>query len=87
MKTLFALIILVAVGYVGFQYAYPPLMDMIGLEKAKPVELEIPQPVIVNVEPPPRPKKEEPKAPEMATTPEPMAQAPATPPWLAASAL
>jgi hypothetical protein len=79
MKTLFALIILVAVGYVGFQYAYPPLMDMIGLEKAKPVELEIPQPVIVNVEPPPPPKTEEPKAPEMAKAPEPMPQAPGPP--------
>src|SRR3954471_584352 len=74
MKTLFALIILIAVGYVGFQYAYPPIVDMLGLQKTvKQEEVEIPQPVIVNVDPapaPPKPAAEEAK-PEMPKTPEP----------------
>lgn len=61
MKALGALLILVAVGYVGYQYAYPPIMEMVGIEKAKPVVVDIPQPSIVNVEPPP-PKKKEPKS-------------------------
>jgi hypothetical protein len=80
MKALGALLILVAVGYVSYQYAYPPIMDMLGIEKAKPVVVDIPQPVIVNVEPPPPPKKKEPKPapkpPEPAPQPTPAAMPP-----------
>src|SRR6186997_3001935 len=76
MKALFGLVILVAVGYVGFQYAYQPIIDALGLEKPKPVVLEIPQPAIVNVEPTPvAPKIEEPK-PEMPKVPEPTPEPP-----------
>jgi len=84
MKALVALLILVAVGYVGYQHAYQPIMDMLGLEKAKPVVVDVPQPVIVNVEPPPAPPKKEPKpAPK---PPEPAPQpAPAAMPAVAAT--
>lgn len=82
MKALGALLILVAVGYVGYQYAYDPIVGALGLEKTKPEAVEISQaPAIVNVEPPPAPptpKVEEPK-PEMPKAPEPTPQPMPTP--------
>lgn len=80
MKALGALILLVLVGYVGYQYAYQPIADFIGLEKPKPPVLEIPQPVIVKVEPPPPPpvKMEEP-TPVMPKPPEPKPEPPPMP--------
>jgi hypothetical protein len=80
MKALFGLVILVAVGYVGFQYAYQPLMDMVGLEKQPKVADFTPlEPAVVEASRPAEPKApkvEEPK-PEMPKAPEP---APAPPP-------
>lgn len=71
MKALGALLILVAVGFVAYEYAYPPLADMLGFERPKPV-FDAPKPVIVKVEPKPAPPKVEEPKPEMPKIPEPM---------------
>lgn len=74
MKALGALLILVAVGYLAFQYGYTPIVEKLGLEKKQAPIIELPQPVIVSVEPKkPKKIKEEPKAPEPMPTPPPAA--------------
>ena len=77
MKALGALVILVAVGFVAYQFAYPPLADLLGFEKPKPPVVEIEPPRIVRIEPPPLPKPVVEPRPEMPKIPEPM---PAPPP-------
>lgn len=80
MKALGILILLLGVGFVGFQYAYPPVADYFGLEKPKPQTVEVKQPELVVVEPPkpmkvepkPEPPKPEPPKPEPMPTPPPM---------------
>src|SRR4051794_15553448 len=79
MKAFGALLILVLVGYAGYQYAYQPVVDLLGLDKMKPAETvgAVSPPAIVNVEPAPGPSKkkveEESKA-EMPKIPEPTPQ-------------
>ena len=79
MKAFGILILLVAVGFVGFQYAYEPIAEYIGLEKPKPVVIAEVQPTVVKVVTPPPmvPKKEEPAPMPVVPTPpmpEPMPQ-------------
>jgi hypothetical protein len=76
MKALGALLVLVAVGYVAYQYAYQPIADMLGLEKPKAPEVVIEQPQVVSVEPP----APAPAAPEPPPMPKPPEPAPAPPP-------
>jgi hypothetical protein len=76
MKALGALLVLVAVGYVAYQYAYQPIADMLGLEKPKAPAVEIEPPQVVAVEPAPAPPTT-PEPPPMPKLPEP---APAPPP-------
>jgi hypothetical protein len=73
MKALGILLVLIGAGFVAFKYAYPPVADYFGLEKPKPVMVEVEGPKLVVVEPP-KPKKTEPK-PEP-----PKPEAPAPPP-------
>lgn len=80
MKALGILLLLLGVGYVAFQYAYPPVADYFGLEKPKPQVVEVKQPELVvverpkpvKVEPKPEPPKPEPPKPEPMPTPPPM---------------
>lgn len=62
MKGLLVLILAAAVGYVAYQYVYPPLADAMKFEKHKPKVVEAPPP----------PKKEEPKV----EPPKPVVEAP-----------
>ncbi|MFZ4764982.1 MAG: hypothetical protein ACOYMN_08505 [Roseimicrobium sp.] len=81
MKALGALILLVLVGYVGYQYAYPPLADFLALEKPKPPVIEIEQPKLVVLDKPkpepvmePKPEPPKPAMTEPTPVPPPMPQ-------------
>lgn len=77
MKALLVLILAAALGFVAYQYIYPPLADSLGWEKLKPqneiVVVEAPKPkeVVVVAPKPKEEPKPEPK-PEMAPPPAPM---------------
>ncbi|MCB1209796.1 MAG: hypothetical protein KDK97_10735 [Verrucomicrobiales bacterium] len=82
MKALLVLILAAALGFVAYEYIYPPIADSLGWEKLKPqkevVVVEAPKPKVEPVVIAPKPKEEpkpEPK-PEMAPPPPPMPEPP-----------
>ena len=72
MKALIVLILAAAIGYVGYQYAYPPIAESFGLVK----KVKAPEKVVAVVEPEPEPEPE----PEDLFEPEPEPVAAAAPP-------
>jgi hypothetical protein len=90
MKALGALVILAAVGFLAFQFAYPPLADLLGLEKAAPPPPPEEKPQVI-VDLTPEPTKEEPapvmpKVVEMTPEPTPAPAMPKLPEALPPSA-
>lgn len=70
MKGIFVLILAAAVGYVAYQYVYPPLAEAMKFEKHKPKKQEV---AVVEA---PKPKVAPPQPANVKPKPEPMPEAP-----------